>query len=114
MIVGLQQCFELFEMPGLKLQGIVSIQAIDKFALAMDFSEVVEALCFENRHGGVGTGRHLKIGVFDSRAEAVNGGGGEMFAPNTMKLDVVGLFEANDGLKRIAIPLHHQGLIGAN
>ena len=96
MIVGLQQCFELFEMRGLKLQGIVSIQAIDKFALAMDFSEVVEALCFENRHGGVGTGRHLKICIFDSRSEAVNGGGGEMFASNAMKLDVVGLLKANN------------------
>ena len=60
-IVGLQQCFELFEMLGLKLQGIVTIEAINEFLFAMDFSEVVEALCFEDRHGGVGTGRHLKI-----------------------------------------------------
>ena len=56
----------------------------------------MEALRLEDRHGGVGTGRHLKICIFDSRSEAVNGGGGEMFASNAMKLDVVGLLKTKN------------------
>lgn len=60
-VVEIQQCFELFEMLELKLQGVVLIQAINKLLLVVDLSEVMQTLCLEDRHGGVGTGRHLKI-----------------------------------------------------
>ena len=78
----------------------------------MNKGEVLQALLLENCHGGVSTGRHLKIGVVDSRVESVNAGRGKGFASHAMELDVVGLLEANDGLMGVAITLHHQSLIG--
>ena len=79
----------------------------------MNKGEVLQTLLFENCHGGVvSTGRHLKICVFDSRAESVNAGRVEGFASYAMERDVVSLLEANDGHLGVAITLHHQSLIG--
>ena len=114
MIVGLQQCFELIEMLGLKLQGIVPIEAINKFLLAVNLSEVLKTLRLKNRHGGVGTRRHLKVRVLESRAESVNAARVERFASNPMKVDVLGLLKPNDRFFLAATPFHHQSLIGPN
>ena len=70
----------------------------------MNKGEVLHALLFKNCHGGVSTGRHLKICVFDSRAESVNAGRVEGFAPHAMELDIVGLLEANDGQVGLRLP----------
>ena len=63
-------------------------------------------------HGGVSTGRHLKICILDSRAESVNAARVEDFASYAMKRDIVSLLEANDGHLWVAISLYHQTLIG--
>ena len=78
----------------------------------MNKVEVLYAMLLENCHGGVSTGRHLKICVFDSRAKSVNAGRVEGFASYAMERDVVSLLEANDGHLGVLITLYHQSLIG--